>query len=141
MTIEELRYAKGVYFSAVHRTFVYAYGLRRPACRKGAGQQVLCARAGTGVCIRTGARKVSPFGRSLHERCQLPVYRVVQLGFMEKAEELGYEGHILGLEEGGMQEQYDCWLQGAQEHDIGGAVCWVGGDSAYEFLKSCTAWA
>ena len=64
-----------------------------------------------------------------------PVHRVVQLGFMEKAEELGYEGHILGLEEGGMQEQYDCWLQGAREHDIGGAVCWVGGDSAYEFLK------
>ena len=64
-----------------------------------------------------------------------PVHRIVQLGFMEKAEELGYEGHILGLSEGSVQELYDCWLAGAQEHDIAGAVCWVGDDSAYEFLK------
>ena len=64
-----------------------------------------------------------------------PVHRLVQLGFMEAADELGYEGHILGLEEGSMQELLDCWLQGAEDHDIGGAVCWVGDASAYEFLK------
>ena len=64
-----------------------------------------------------------------------PVHRIVQLGFMEKAEELGYEGHILGLSEGSVQELYDCWLAGAKEYDIAGAVCWVGDDSAYEFLK------
>ena len=64
-----------------------------------------------------------------------PVHRIVQLGFMEKAEELGYEGHILGLDAGSMQELYDCWLEGAKEHDIAGAVCWVGDDSSYEFLK------
>ena len=64
-----------------------------------------------------------------------PVHRIVQLGFFEKADELGYEGHILGLEDGGAQELFDCWLQGAEEHDIGGAVCWVGDDSTYEFLK------
>ncbi len=64
-----------------------------------------------------------------------PAHRIVQLGFMEKAEELGYEGHILGLDAGSMQELYDCWLEGAKEHDIAGAVCWVGDDSAYECLK------
>ena len=64
-----------------------------------------------------------------------PAHRIVQLGFMEKAEELGYEGHILGLDTGSMQELYDCWLEGAKEHDIAGAVCWVGDDSAYECLK------
>ena len=64
-----------------------------------------------------------------------PVHRLVQLGVMEAADELGYEGHILGLEEGSMQELLDCWLQGAEDHDIGGAVCWVGDASAYEFLK------
>ena len=64
-----------------------------------------------------------------------PLHQIVQLGFLEKAEELGYEGHVLGLEEGLMQEQYACWLQGAREYDIAGAVCWVGEDSGYEFLK------
>ena len=64
-----------------------------------------------------------------------PVHRLVQLGFFEKADELGYEGHILGLEEGGVQELLDCWLQSAREYDIAGAVCWVGDDSGYEFLK------
>ena len=55
-----------------------------------------------------------------------PVHRVVQLGFMETADELGYEGHILGLKEGRMQELFDCWLQGAREYDISGAAFWVG---------------
>ena len=64
-----------------------------------------------------------------------PAHRIVQLGFMEAADALGYEGYILGLDQGGMQELFDCWLQGAEEHDIGGAVCWVGDDSTYEFLK------
>ena len=64
-----------------------------------------------------------------------PVHRIVQLGFMEKADELGYEGHILGLDDALPQELYDCWLAGAKEYDIAGAVCWVGDDSAYEFLK------
>ena len=64
-----------------------------------------------------------------------PVHRIVQLGFMEKAEELGYEGHILGLDDALPQELYDCWLAGAKEYDIAGAVCWVGDDSAYDFLK------
>ncbi len=64
-----------------------------------------------------------------------PVCRIVQLGFMEKADELGYEGHILGLSEGSTQELYACWLEGAKEYDIAGAVCWVVDDSAYEFLK------
>ena len=31
-----------------------------------------------------------------------PLHQIVQLGFLEKAEELGYEGHVLGLEEGSM---------------------------------------
>ena len=58
-----------------------------------------------------------------------PVHRIVQLGFMEAADDLGYEGNILGFDESSMQELFDCWLQGAEEHDIGGAVCWVGDDS------------
>ncbi len=64
-----------------------------------------------------------------------PVHRLVQLGFMEKADELAYQGHVLGLNEGSTQELYDTWLSGAQEYDIGGALCWVGDDSSYEFLK------
>ncbi len=64
-----------------------------------------------------------------------PVHRIVQLGFMEAADDLGYDGHILGFDESSMQELFDCWLQGAEEHDIGGALCWVGDDSTYEFLK------
>ena len=64
-----------------------------------------------------------------------PVHRLVQLGFMEAADDLGYDGHILGFDESSMQELFDCWLQGAEEHDIGGALCWVGDDSTYEFLK------
>ena len=64
-----------------------------------------------------------------------PIHRLVQLGFMEAADELGYEGHILGLAESSIQELLDCWLQGAREYDIAGAVCWVGDESAYEFLK------
>ena len=39
-----------------------------------------------------------------------PVHRIVQLGFMEKAEELGYEGHILGLDDALPQELYDLSL-------------------------------
>ena len=64
-----------------------------------------------------------------------PIHRIVQLGFMEAADDLGYDGHILGFDESSMQELFDCWLQGAEEHDIGGALCWVGDDSGYEFLK------
>ena len=64
-----------------------------------------------------------------------PVHRVVQLGFVEAADELGYNGHILGLDRGSWQELSACWLQGAREYDIAGAVCWVGDESAYEFLK------
>ena len=64
-----------------------------------------------------------------------PVHRVVQLGFVEAADELGYNGHILGLDRGSWQELSACWLQGAREYDIAGAVCWVGDDSGYEFLK------
>ena len=64
-----------------------------------------------------------------------PIHRIVQLGFMEAADDLGYDGHILGFDESSMQELFDCWLQGAEEHDIGGALCWVGDDSTYEFLK------
>ena len=64
-----------------------------------------------------------------------PVHRVVQLGFVEAADELGYNGQILGLDRGSWQELSACWLQGAKEYDIAGAVCWVGDDSGYEFLK------
>ena len=59
-------------------------------------------------------------GRGLHGSVSHPAHRIVQLGFMEKAEELGYEGHILSLDAGSMQELYDCWLKGAKEHDIAG---------------------
>ena len=64
-----------------------------------------------------------------------PVHRVVQLGFVEAADELGYNGQILGLDRGSWQELSACWLQGAKEYDIAGAVCWVGDDFGYEFLK------
>ena len=46
-----------------------------------------------------------------------PLHKIAQLGFLEKAEELGYEGHVLGLAAGSMQEPYACWLQDAREYD------------------------
>ena len=64
-----------------------------------------------------------------------PIHRIVQLGVMEAADDLGYDGHRVSFDESSMQELFDCWLQGAEEHDIGGALCWVGDDSTYEFLK------
>ena len=64
-----------------------------------------------------------------------PVHRIVQLGFMEKAEELGYEGHILGLVEGTTQQLQNEWLLGAKKYDIDGAAFWVGDDASYGIIK------
>lgn len=64
-----------------------------------------------------------------------PVRRIAQLGFLEAADELGYAGHIVGLEEICIQELYGCWEQSAEAYPIAGAVCWVDEASAYESLK------
>ena len=64
-----------------------------------------------------------------------PTHRLVQLGFLETAEELGYEGRVLGLAEGTAQQVHDEWLRGAKEYGISGAAFWGGGDAGYETIK------
>ena len=101
-------------------------------CACGGAQEAPCRRPRRTLFVQCGE---TAFGRSLHGRYPPPDPPARPARLFEKAEELGYEGHILGLEDGGMQELFDCWLQGAREYDIAGAVCWVGDESAYEFLK------
>ena len=64
-----------------------------------------------------------------------PVHRIVQTGFMLKAEELGMNGVISGLDEGSIQELIATWeravLNGAK-----GVLIWTGDDSCYDMMKS-----
>ena len=116
---------------------VSALGLQKPHALQpmrrfpGSGGNELPKR----LAERVGRRGRKPSAAVCMGAVSHPVHRIVQLGFMEAADDLGYEGHILGFDESSMQELFDCWLQGAEEHDIGGALCWVGDDSTYEFLK------
>jgi len=64
-----------------------------------------------------------------------PVHRIVQMGFMTKAEELGYKGEISGLDEGSMQELITKW-ESSVTNGATGLLLWVGDDSAYEFMKT-----
>jgi len=63
-----------------------------------------------------------------------PVHRIVQLGFVSKAEELGMEGVIVGLDEGSLQELITKFESGVT-NGAEGALVWTGDDSMYEMLK------
>ena len=64
-----------------------------------------------------------------------PVHRIVQTGFMLKAEELGMTGVISGLDEGSMPELIDKWSKDIKNKNAVGALIWSGDDSTYEMMK------
>ena len=63
-----------------------------------------------------------------------PIHKVVQYGFLTKAEELGMNGIVSGADEGSMQELIAIWesavLSGAE-----GIALWTGNDSCYDMMK------
>ncbi len=63
-----------------------------------------------------------------------PVHRIVQTGFMLKAEELGMNGVISGLDEGSIQELIATW-EGAVINGAKGVLVWTGDDSCYDMMK------
>ncbi len=65
-----------------------------------------------------------------------PVHRVVQYGFCIKAQELGMNPIISGLDEGNMQELIDKWNSDIASNNAVGAMIWTGDDSCYEMMKA-----
>jgi ribose transport system substrate-binding protein len=63
-----------------------------------------------------------------------PVHRIVQMGFVLKAEELGMEGVISGLDEGSIQELIAKW-ESAVTNGAEGVLVWTGDDSCYDMMK------
>ncbi len=63
-----------------------------------------------------------------------PVHRIVQMGFVLKAEELGMEGIISGLDEGSIQELIAKW-ESAVTNGAEGVLVWTGDDSCYDMMK------
>ncbi len=63
-----------------------------------------------------------------------PVHRIVQTGFMLKAEELGMNGVISGLDKGSIQELIATW-EGAVINGAKGVLVWTGDDSCYDMMK------
>jgi len=63
-----------------------------------------------------------------------PVHRIVQMGFCQKAEELGMEGIICGLDEGSQQELITKW-ESAVTNGAEGCLIWTGDDSCYDMMK------
>lgn len=63
-----------------------------------------------------------------------PVHRIVQMGFCQKAEELGMEGVICGLDEGSTQELITKW-ESAVTNGAEGCLIWTGDDSCYDMMK------
>ena len=64
-----------------------------------------------------------------------PVHRIVQTGFMLKAEELGMNGIISGLDDCTQQELIDQWKRDIADNNVSGALIWSGDDSFYELMK------
>ena len=62
-----------------------------------------------------------------------PILRIVQRGFSDSAQQLGYEWHVVGLADGSSEQMHAEWLRGVEQYDADGALCWVGDDSGYEF--------
>ncbi len=63
-----------------------------------------------------------------------PVHRIVQTGFMLKAEELGMKGVISGLDEGSIQELIRTW-EDSVVNGATGVLVWTGDDSCYDMMK------
>ena len=64
-----------------------------------------------------------------------PVHRIVQTGFMLKAEELGMNGVISGLDEGSIQELIAKWDKDVQDNNVFGALLWTGDDNCYDLMR------
>ena len=65
-----------------------------------------------------------------------PVHRVVQYGFCTKAEELGMNPIISGLDEGSQQELIKKWNSDIEANNAVGAMIWTGDDYCYDMLKA-----
>ncbi len=64
-----------------------------------------------------------------------PVHRIVQTGFMLKAEELGMNGIISGLDSGRPQEFIDKWSSDIYTNNASGALIFTADDSYYKMMK------
>ncbi len=64
-----------------------------------------------------------------------PVHRIVQTGFMLKAEELGMKPLVSGLDEGSYLESIDKWNSDVAEFNVAGIMLSTGDDSCYEMMK------
>lgn len=66
-----------------------------------------------------------------------PVHRIVQMGFLETSDNLGYRGIVSGLDEGSLQELLTKW-ESAITNGMSGALIWAGDDSCYSFMRDNT---
>ena len=66
-----------------------------------------------------------------------PVHRIVQMGFLEAADEMGYNGIVSGLDEGSTQELLAKW-EASITNGMTGALIWAGDDSCYAFMRDNT---
>ncbi len=64
-----------------------------------------------------------------------PVHRIVQYGFVTKAEELGLTPIISGLDDGSIQDHINTWNSDIINNGVEGAVIWTGDDSCFEMMK------
>ena len=63
-----------------------------------------------------------------------PIHRVIQYGFVTKAQELGMEPAISGLDDATQQELIVEWEK-AVENGVQGVAVWTGDDSCYDMMK------
>ena len=66
-----------------------------------------------------------------------PVHRIVQMGFLKKAEELGYtDATVIGTDGNDMSEKYAS-AEGFAAEGGKGLLMWAGDSSCFETIKSC----
>lgn len=63
-----------------------------------------------------------------------PVCRIMEMGFLERGEELGYDPVVSGLDEGSIQELITKWTSAVTNGAKGIMLAW-GDDGCYEFCK------
>ena len=64
-----------------------------------------------------------------------PIHRVIQYGFLTKAEELGMKPIVSGLDEGSIVELINTWETDIANNNVAGMAIMAGDDSCYEMLK------
>lgn len=65
-----------------------------------------------------------------------PVYKIVQLGFIEGAQTIDSVTPIVsGLDEGSISELIEKWNADITKNNVAGVAVWVGDDSCYDLLK------